>query len=167
MDEGYLKRHAALIGELRSTLAEYSGKRLHVRANLGRSKILEREGTLLNTYQSLFIIEADEKRGRKSRQSYQYADILTGMVELSNPETGIRLFDFIEEEDGVSGIAPGGTLGNAASNMGNVLEDEDVEDENEEIEIDESELADIADIDSIDEDEAAEAADAAAANATI
>ena len=164
MDEGYLKRHAALIGEIRATLAEYKGKPLHVHANLGRSKIFEREGILLSTYDSLFIFESEEKRGRKSRQSYQYVDILTGMVELSNPETGIRLFDFIEEEDGVSGIAPGGTLGNSASHLDERLDDEEIEDDIEDEDIDEVDIDDMDDIEDFDDEEAA---DVAAANATI
>ena len=31
-------------------------------------------------------------RGRKSRQSYQYIDVLTGQVELFDPESGEHIF---------------------------------------------------------------------------
>ena len=46
----------------------------------------------------LFIMEVDRKRGRTARQSYQYVDVLTGMVELS--QNGEPLFEpFIPEGD--------------------------------------------------------------------
>ena len=46
----------------------------------------------------LFILEVDRKRGRTSRQSYQYVDVLTGMVELS--QGGSPLFEsFFEDDD--------------------------------------------------------------------
>ena len=32
------------------------------------------------------------RRGRKSRQSYQYIDVLTGQVELFDPESGEHIF---------------------------------------------------------------------------
>ncbi|MBR2834126.1 MAG: Veg family protein [Coriobacteriales bacterium] len=73
------------------------GGRLKVRANMGRSRIVEREGTLLQAHGSLFVVEVDERRGRKARQSYQYVDVLTGTVELSYPQDGSPLFTFIEE----------------------------------------------------------------------
>ena len=41
---------------------------------------------------TVFIVEVDERRGRKSRQSYQYVDVLTGTVELFDPESGEHLF---------------------------------------------------------------------------
>lgn len=99
MDEEFLKRHAALQGEIRAKVSTYVGKPLHVHANLGRSKVLDRDGVLLQTYRSLFIIEAKEKRGRTSRQSYQFVDIMTGMVELTDLETGEMLFDFSEDQE--------------------------------------------------------------------
>ena len=44
----------------------------------------------------VFILEVDRKRGRTSRQSYQYVDVLTGMVELS--QNGEPLFEpFVPE----------------------------------------------------------------------
>ena len=69
------------------------GERVKVRANMGRSRIVEREGTLLQAHGSLFVLEVDERRGRKARQSYQYVDVLTGAVELSDPASGTLLFE--------------------------------------------------------------------------
>ena len=45
---------------------------------------------LAQVHPQLFIMEVDRKRGRTARQSYQYVDVLTGMVELS--QNGEPLF---------------------------------------------------------------------------
>ncbi len=87
-----LTTQAALVDDIHSTLLDFTGKRLKVRANMGRSKIIEREGILTQAHPQLFIVEVDEKRGRKARQSYQYVDVLTGTVELTDVATGEPLF---------------------------------------------------------------------------
>ena len=52
----------------------------------------------MQVHPQLFIMEVDRKRGRTARQSYQYVDVLTGMVELS--QNGEPLFEpFIPEGD--------------------------------------------------------------------
>ena len=78
-------------------LDEFVGQRLSVRANMGRSKIVESEGVLIQVHPQLFIMEVDRKRGRKARQSYQYVDVLTGTVELS--QNGEAIFGSFIEED--------------------------------------------------------------------
>ena len=84
------------VDEIRDELGRLEGKRLRVKANMGRSRIVERAGTLVHAHPSLFVVEVEERRGRTSRQSYQYVDVLTGTVELYDTETGERLFDFVE-----------------------------------------------------------------------
>ena len=84
------------VDEIRDELTTLEGKRLKVKANMGRSRIVERTGTLVHAHPSLFVVEVEERRGRTSRQSYQYVDVLTGTVELYDTETGERLFDFVE-----------------------------------------------------------------------
>ena len=84
------------VDEIHDKLVSLTGSRLKVRANMGRSRVVEREGTLVQTHGSLFILEVDERRGRKARQSYQYVDVLTGTVVLSDPATGGVIFD-VEE----------------------------------------------------------------------
>ncbi|MBO7675243.1 MAG: Veg family protein [Atopobiaceae bacterium] len=83
---------------IHTELSNMVGQRIRVRANMGRSRIVERLGTLLQTYPALFVVEVEERRGRKARQSYQYVDVLTGTVELYDSQTGERLLDFTEEE---------------------------------------------------------------------
>lgn len=83
------------VDQIRDGLVDLEGQRIKVRANMGRSRIVERTGTLVQAHPSLFVVEVDERRGRTARQSYQYVDVLTGTVELYDNESGERLFDFV------------------------------------------------------------------------
>ena len=95
-----LAKQAQIVDSIHDTLNDFVGQRLKVRANMGRSKIVENEGVLMQVHPQLFILEMDRKRGRTARQSYQYVDVLTGMVELS--QNGEPLFQpFIPEETDV------------------------------------------------------------------
>lgn len=91
------------VDDIQEKLEGLKGARLKVKANMGRSRIIERTGTLVNLFPSLFVVEVDERRGRKARQSYQYVDILTGTVELFEAETGEKLFDFAPAEEDAEG----------------------------------------------------------------
>ena len=84
------------LDEIKDALVALEGRRLKVRANMGRSRIVERTGTLVHAHPSLFVVEVEERRGRTARQSYQYVDVLTGTVELYDIETGERMFEFAE-----------------------------------------------------------------------
>lgn len=89
------ERQAEVVGRIRSDLEGLTGARIRVRANMGRSKIVEREGVLMQTHPALFVVEVQEKRERKARASYQYVDVLTGTVELTHPESGDTLFPWM------------------------------------------------------------------------
>ncbi|MDO4537294.1 MAG: Veg family protein [Coriobacteriales bacterium] len=82
------------VDQIHKELSNIEGERIRVRANMGRSRIVERMGTLVQVHPSLFVVEVEERRGRRARQSYQYVDVLTGTVELYDAQTGERLFDF-------------------------------------------------------------------------
>ncbi len=86
-----LEQQANLVNTIHDTLSNYVDQRLKVRANMGRSKIVESEGVLTQVHPRLFVMEVDRKRGRTARQSYQYVDILTGAVELS--QNGEPIFE--------------------------------------------------------------------------
>ena len=92
-----LEKRARIVDDIRAELQQRIETRLKVRANMGRSKVVECEGILMQAHPSLFILEIDRKRGRKARQSYQYADVLTGMVELFDVETGKPIFETLVE----------------------------------------------------------------------
>lgn len=87
------------VDDIRERLADLKGKRLKVKANMGRSRIVERAGTLVNVHPSLFIVEVEERRGRTARQSFQYVDVLTGTVELFDADSGEKLFDYTPAEE--------------------------------------------------------------------
>jgi uncharacterized protein Veg len=90
-----LTQQAMVVERIHDTLAHCTGKRLKVKANMGRSRIMECEGVLTQAHPQLFIMEVERKRGRITRQSYQYVDILTGMVELMNIDTDEPLFPYL------------------------------------------------------------------------
>ena len=86
------------VDQIHEELVGLKGSRVRVRANMGRSRIVERTGTLVQAHPSLFVVEVEERRGRTARQSYQYVDVLTGTVELFDMNSGERIFDFQPEE---------------------------------------------------------------------
>lgn len=93
-----LDKQVRIIDTIHDTLEMYRGQELTVRANLGRSKIAEDEALLLQVHPRLFVVEIHRKRGRIVRQSYQFVDILTGVVELR--KNGEPLFSPFVEDDG-------------------------------------------------------------------
>lgn len=80
------------VEDIHEKLAGMVGQRVRVKANMGRTRVVERLGVIKTVHPAVFVVEVDERRGRKSRQSYQYVDVLTGTVELFDPETGEHLF---------------------------------------------------------------------------
>ncbi|MBN2248203.1 MAG: Veg family protein [Coriobacteriia bacterium] len=84
-----------VVGRIRTDLESMMGERMKLKANMGRSKILEREGVLEQTHPALFVLKIDEKRGRTARVSYSYVDILTGTVELTDCDTGECIFPWL------------------------------------------------------------------------
>ncbi|MBS3956396.1 MAG: Veg family protein [Clostridiales bacterium] len=84
-----------VVGRIRDDLKGLMGTRMRLKANMGRSKIVEREGVLEQTHPSLFVVKVDEKRERTARVSYSYVDVLTGTVELSCVESGESLLPWL------------------------------------------------------------------------
>ena len=80
------------VDEINDKLAQMVGERVKVMANMGRTRVIERMGTVKTVHPAVFIVEVNERRGRTSRQSYQYVDVLTGTVELFDPESGEHIF---------------------------------------------------------------------------
>ena len=105
-----LAQQAKLIDFIHDTLEGYLGQKLRVRANMGRSKIIESDGTLTQVHPRLFIMEMDRKRGRTARQSYQYVDVLTGTVELSQNDEPLFAPFIIEPELDTAPISIDGSL---------------------------------------------------------
>lgn len=70
------------IQQIKLDLESCVGKRVKLRANRGRKKIIEAEGVIENTYPKLFVVKLDESHSVE-RLSYTYADVLTKTVELT------------------------------------------------------------------------------------
>jgi uncharacterized protein Veg len=77
-----MPRGRNVLSDIRQALDGFVGYRVLVKANRGRRKVVEREGTLERTYASHFVILLDEDKQYR-RVSYSYADLLTDIVELS------------------------------------------------------------------------------------
>ncbi len=86
---------ANVVGRIRTEMQNMMGERMRLKANMGRSKIVEREGTLEETHPSLFVVKVDEKRSRTARVSYSYVDVLTGQVEILHPESEEALLPWL------------------------------------------------------------------------
>jgi uncharacterized protein Veg len=83
------------VGRIRTDLEAMMGDRMRLKANMGRSKIIERVGTLEEIHPALFVVKVDEKRDRTARVSYSYVDVLTGTVELMHPESEENLLPWL------------------------------------------------------------------------
>ena len=84
-----------VVGRIRSDLRSLMGTRMKLKANMGRAKIVEREGVLEGTHPSLFVVKVQEKRQRTARVSYSYVDVLTGTVELTHLDSGDSVFPWL------------------------------------------------------------------------
>lgn len=71
------------LADIKKSLDAHLGKRLHLKANGGRKKTIERAGVLRETYRAVFVVELDQDENAFERVSYSYADILTEAVEIT------------------------------------------------------------------------------------
>lgn len=69
------------IEQIKLNLDACIGKKVKLKANKGRKKVVEAEGVLENTYPKIFVVKLDQPHHIK-RMSYTYADVLTETVEL-------------------------------------------------------------------------------------
>ena len=67
-----LAKQAQIVDSIHDTLHDFVGQRLKVRANMGRSKIVESEGTLMQVHPQLFIMEVDRKRVPVCRRAHRH-----------------------------------------------------------------------------------------------
>ena len=75
-----MSQQALIIDGLHEILKDYLGKSINLTVNLGRGKKAVFDAKLINLYSRLFVVEVEYKRGRTIRQSYQFVDILTGVI---------------------------------------------------------------------------------------
>ena len=73
---------AKSILDIRTELTENIGKSVKLVAYESRNRIIEKVGTLSQTYPSVFVVEIAEDQESVDRVSYNYTDVLTGAVEI-------------------------------------------------------------------------------------
>lgn len=72
------------LASIKENVDSYVGKRVKLKTNLGRKKVLERVGIVEKTYPHIFVVKVnDEKNNNTQRLSFSYSDILMETVELT------------------------------------------------------------------------------------
>ena len=90
-----ISEQAQLIDKIKAKFDENLGEKVHVEQDLGRSRVSANTGIIYQVHPRLFILEVTRKRAPKARLSYQFADILTGVVKVS--KNGEQLFEDFRE----------------------------------------------------------------------
>ena len=67
------------IADVKQMVKACSSKRVAVRDNLGRNKILSYSGVLSGVYPALFTVKPDDE-GFLGKTAYSYSDVLCGSV---------------------------------------------------------------------------------------
>ena len=68
--------------DIKKGIGKYVGKRIVVKANKGRKKIVTKTGMLEAIYPSIFIVKYGDEGDIVSRVSYSYSDVLTSNVQI-------------------------------------------------------------------------------------
>ncbi|TDX51288.1 Veg family protein [Orenia marismortui] len=79
-----------ILKQIKSDLDSFVGKKVRLKANQGRRKIIEKEGILEQTYPKVFVVKVDEDQTPR-RISYSYADVLTETVEVKIKENNMKI----------------------------------------------------------------------------
>ncbi|MCK8826720.1 Veg family protein [Natroniella acetigena] len=79
-----------ILNQIKSDLDSFVGKEVHLKANQGRRKIMEKEGVLEETYSNVFVVKVDDNQTPR-RISYSYADVLTETVEIKIKENNMKI----------------------------------------------------------------------------
>ena len=73
------------INEVKKNIEDHVGQKVLLRGSLGRNKSFEKEGTLVNAYPNMFLVQTDKGM---EKLSYRYVDILTKTVEFNVNDNG-------------------------------------------------------------------------------
>ena len=69
------------LSDIKRDLESFVGRKIRLKANRGRNRIIEKEGVLESIYPNIFVVKLNERKIER-RVSYSYADVLTETVEL-------------------------------------------------------------------------------------
>lgn len=68
--------------QIRALVEENLGKKVLLRANKGRKRIVTKQGILTEAYPSVFTVQIENEYEFVRTVSYSYTDVLTATVEL-------------------------------------------------------------------------------------
>lgn len=71
------------LDKIRTSVENYVGRKVRLRANKGRKKIVERDGIIESVYPNVFIVKINGGYNNVRRVSYSYSDILTETVQIT------------------------------------------------------------------------------------
>lgn len=71
------------LDKIRTSVENYVGRKIKLRANKGRKKIVERDGVIESAYPSVFVVKINGGYNSVRRVSYSYSDILTETVQIT------------------------------------------------------------------------------------
>ncbi|MDO5036679.1 MAG: Veg family protein [Tissierellia bacterium] len=78
---------------IKKELSKHIGKRVIVKADKGRKRIVTRKGILEAVYPSLFIVSVVEENLGDQKISYTYSDLLTSVVRIAIVEDNVDMGD--------------------------------------------------------------------------
>nr|WP_296154592.1 Veg family protein [uncultured Peptoniphilus sp.] len=78
---------------IKNELSEHIGKRVIVKANRGRKRIVTRKGILKSVYPSLFVVTISSEGLADRNISFTYSDVLTSTVKIAILEEDVDASD--------------------------------------------------------------------------
>ncbi len=70
------------IATIKAELEGKIGERVLLTQQIGRKRVMKRQGVLSDTFPSIFVVELDQDENKFERISYSYSDVLTESVEI-------------------------------------------------------------------------------------
>jgi uncharacterized protein Veg len=83
--EGRVMIEKSNVNEVKKNIEDHVGQKVLLRGSLGRNKSFEKEGTLINAYPNMFLVQTDNGM---EKLSYRYVDVLTKTVEFNVNQNG-------------------------------------------------------------------------------
>lgn len=78
--------------EIKESLESHLGEKVILRTNKGRKKVKVKEGIIMETYPSVFIVRIDLGLESERKVSFSYSDILTETVEVTLTDNQERIY---------------------------------------------------------------------------
>ncbi|MDO5725613.1 MAG: Veg family protein [Tissierellia bacterium] len=76
---------------IRKELESHIGKRVVLKADKGRKRIVTKQGIIESVFPSLFVIELTGKEHTGQKITYTYSDVLTETVKLTIYDDGVEM----------------------------------------------------------------------------